>query len=147
MKMSKVYDDDGQLTNFDQKSSLDPRMIIPCEKTFPWFHYFWHCDLDLGVWPIFLKTLTLLKTFDISQIRPFCGYHYFLPCDLDLDPLFERFNLAKNFWIVSSRAFIFTWAFLVTRSSYWYQNICPCDLGHLKLVIIGGHLCFTNTSC
>ena len=22
-------------------------------------------------------------------------------------------------------------AFLVTRSSYWYQDICPCDLGHL----------------
>ena len=24
-----------------------------------------------------------------------------------------------------------TWAFLVTRSSYWYQDFCPCDLGHL----------------
>ena len=23
-----------------------------------------------------------------------------------------------------------TWSFLVTRSFYWYQNICPCDLGH-----------------
>ena len=22
-------------------------------------------------------------------------------------------------------------AFLVTRSSYWYQDICPCDLDHL----------------
>ena len=22
-------------------------------------------------------------------------------------------------------------SFLVTRSFYWYQNICPCDLGHL----------------
>ena len=23
-----------------------------------------------------------------------------------------------------------TWSFLLTRSFYWYQNICPCDLGH-----------------
>ena len=34
-----------------------------------------------------------------------------------------------------------TWPFLVTRSFYWYQNICPCDLGHYQ-----GHLCFRNTS-
>ena len=24
-----------------------------------------------------------------------------------------------------------TWAFHVTRSSYWYLDICPCDLDHL----------------
>ena len=46
-----------------RKAHLSLRMIIPCEKTFPWFHYFWHCDLDLGVWPIFLKTSTMLKTW------------------------------------------------------------------------------------
>ena len=38
-----------------------------------------------------------------------------------------------------------TWSFLMTRSFYWYQNICHCDLGHLW----NGHYrgqCFTNTS-
>ena len=29
----------------------------------------------------------------------------------------------------------------MTRSLYWNQGICPCDLGHYR-----GHLCFTNTS-
>ena len=41
-------------------------MIIPCDKTFSWFDYFLPCDLDLGIWPILLKTLTLLF-IDISQ--------------------------------------------------------------------------------
>ena len=42
-----------------------------------------------------------------------------------------------------------TWAILVTRSSYWYQDICPCDLGHLwKLTLSGAfvfhkHILFT----
>ena len=37
---------------------------------------------------------------------------------LEFDPFLENI-----------RAFI--WAFLVTRFSYWYQDICPCDLDHL----------------
>ena len=79
------------------------------------------CNLDLGVWLTFLKTLTLLITFEqwvieiwyftwvFLVIRPFCGYHYFLPCDLDLGvwPIFENFNLANNVWTVSARALIF----------------------------------------
>ena len=75
-------------------------VIIP----FRGYHYFLPCDLDLGVWPIFLKTLTLLITFEQWElelwyftwvflvIRPFSGYHYFLPCDLDLGvwPIFKK---------------------------------------------------------
>ena len=38
---------------------------IPCNKTFPWVPlFFLPCDLDIGVWPIFLKTLTLLIPFE-----------------------------------------------------------------------------------
>ena len=83
-------------------------------------HYFLPCDLDHGVWPIFLKTLTLLITFEqwvlelwyftriFPVIRPFRGYHYFDPVTLTLefDPFFENFNLAIHFWTVSARAFI-----------------------------------------
>ena len=32
------------------------------------------------------------------------------------------------------------WSFPVTRSLYWYQYICPCDLGHLIRAI-----CFSQT--
>ena len=32
-------------------------------RPFRGYHYFWPCDLDLGVWPFF-KTLTLLITFE-----------------------------------------------------------------------------------
>ena len=60
------------------------------------YQYFWPCDLDLGVWPNYLKILILLISFEqwvlepwyltwvFFMIRPFCEYHYFLPCDLDL---------------------------------------------------------------
>ena len=40
-----------------------------------------------------------------------------------------------------------TLPFLVTRSFYWYQNICPCDLGHCSNWPLSGALCFTNASC
>ena len=35
-----------------------------------------------------------------------------------------------------------TWAFLVTRSTYWYQNICPCDLDHLWNLTLSGAFVF-----
>ena len=38
-------------------------------------------------------------------------------------------------------------SFSVTRSFYWYQNICPCDLGLRWSQPLSGALCFTNTSC
>ena len=84
------------------------RMSIPCDKTFQWVPLFF----TLWPWPWslthFLKTLTLLITFEqwvlelwyftwvFLVIRPFRGYHYFLPCDLD-DPFFENFNLVITF--------------------------------------------------
>ena len=65
-------------------------------------------------------------TWIFSVIWHFRWYHYFLLCYLDLDPFFENFNLANNFWTVSARAFIFL------------MNI-PCDkifllvLNHIAL--------------
>ena len=71
-------------------------MSIPCDKIVPLVPLFY----TLWPWPWslthFLKTLTLLITFEqwmlelwyftwvFLVIRPFRGYHYFLPCDLDL---------------------------------------------------------------
>ena len=71
-------------------------MSIPCDNTFPWVPLFF----TLWPWPSslthFLKTLTLLITFEqwvlelwyftwvFFVMRPFCGYHYLLPWDLDL---------------------------------------------------------------
>ena len=71
-------------------------MSISCDKTFLWLPLFF----TLWPWPWslihFLKTLTLLITFEqwlldlwyftwvFLVIRPFLGYHYFWPSDLDL---------------------------------------------------------------
>ena len=126
-------------------------MSIPCDKTFlrvPFFFTLWPWPWSLTH---FVKTLTLLITFEqwvlelwcftwvFLVIRPFCEYHYFLPCDLDLRAflrfhyfcdldlrvwhlLFKNFNVAKNVWIVSTRALIFTWISLVMRSFSRYLN-------------------------
>ena len=70
-------------------------MSIPCDKTFPWVPLFF--TLWSWLWSLthFVKTFTLLITFEqwvlelwyfkcvFLVMRPFCGYHYFLPCDLD----------------------------------------------------------------
>ena len=87
---------------------------IPCDKTFHWLPLFF----TLWPWPWslihFLKTLTLLVTFEqwvlelwflpwvFLVIRPFWGYHYFWPCDLDL-----------GVWPIE--LWYFTWVFLVIR--------------------------------
>ena len=38
----------------------------------------------------------------ILVIRNYCGYQHFLPCDPDFGLLFENFNLANNFGIMST---------------------------------------------
>ena len=39
-------------------------MSIPYDQTFPWVPLFLTCDFDLGVWPIFMETLTFFITFE-----------------------------------------------------------------------------------
>ena len=77
-------------------STVNFTWVLLVIRPFRGYHYFLPCDLDLVVWPIFLKTLTLLITFEqwvlelwyftwvFLVMRPFSGYHFFLPCDLDL---------------------------------------------------------------
>ena len=98
------------------------------------YYYFWPCDLDLGVWPIFLKTLTLLKTFEqwvlelwyftwVSVvIRPFCGSIIFdlVTLTLEFDLLFKNLDLANNFWIVSARALIFHMSIPYDKTFAWF---------------------------
>ena len=101
-------------------------MNIPRDKTFPWVP----CELDLGVWPSFLKTLTLQITFELLVLnlwyftyifpvrRPFRGYHYFfyhVTLTLEFDSFFENFNLDTNFWTVSAGALIFHMRFFLRQ--------------------------------
>ena len=63
-----------------------------------------------------------------------------------------NFNFKKLTFVITSKNKILeipycTWSFLVIRSFYWHQNICPCDLGHCWNWPLSGALCFTNTSC
>ena len=96
-------------------------MSIPSDKAFQWVPLFF----TMWPWPSclthFLKTLTLLLTFEqwvlelwyftweFLVMRPFSGYHIFYPVTLTLefDLLFKNFKLANNFSIVSARASIF----------------------------------------
>ena len=98
-------------------------------RLFRGFNYFWHCDLDLGVWPIFFTTLTLLITFEhwvlelwyfkwiFIVVKLFRSFIIFdtVTLTLEFDPFFENFNLANKFCTVSARALIFTWIFPVIR--------------------------------
>ena len=36
----------------------------------------------------------------------------------------------------------YIWVFVVTRFSYWCQDICPCDLGHLWNCLLSGPFVF-----
>ena len=57
-------------------------MSIPCDKIFPCITNILPCDVDPGIWPTFLKTLTLLITFQqwvsffsyFTWKRSFCLY-------------------------------------------------------------------------
>ena len=112
-------------------------MNISCDKTFPWIPIF----LILWPWPWslihLLKTSTLLFTFELWVLELFL-FHMSIPCDMTF-PWF-------NYFLINIRASYCTWAFLATRSSYWYQDIYPCDLDHLWNGHYRWHLCFTNTS-
>ena len=93
------------------------QMSISCDKTFQWVPLFF----TLWPWPWtlthFLKTLSLLITFEqwVQELwcftwvflltRPFCGFPVTLA--LEFDPFFENFTLVYNLWTGNATAFIF----------------------------------------
>ena len=87
-------------------------MSIPCDKTFPWVPLFFTLWPWLWSLTYFLKTLTLLITF-------------------------EKWVLEISYC---------TWAFLLTRSSYWIKIFFLVTLAIFGIGHYWGHLCFTNTS-
>ena len=68
------------------------------------------------------------------------------PFDLDVWPIFKKKITLDITSLWQILEFLYCiWAFFVTISSYWYQDICSSDLntifgiGHYRR-----HLCFTN---
>ena len=137
-------------------------LSIPCDKTFPWEQLVLPCDLDLGVGPCFVS-LNLANNLWTASDRALI-FHISIPCDKTFPwvPLF--FTLWPWPWILTyflkTLTLLITfeqwelellsycnWAFLVTRFSLEYQDICPCDLGHLWNWPLSGAFVFTNTSC
>ena len=87
--------------------------ILPVIRPFCGYHYFWHCDLDLEVSPIFFDTFHLAYNFWTVSARAFI-FHMSIPFDKTF-PWFYYF-------LSNIRAFILHMTFLVTRSFYWYQD-------------------------
>ena len=93
-----------------------------------------------------IETLTLFTTFEqwvlelwyftwvFLVIRPFRVYHYFFtlwPWPWILIYFLKTLTLLITFEQWELELSYCNWAFLVTWYSYEYQDICPCDLGHL----------------
>ena len=109
---------------------------IYSNRSGPWKRTF----LSLWPWPGSLTYFWILLIW-IVRARALI-IHMSIPCDkifptvLNLLTLtFDKFFL-KLTLVMTSKIWILelpycTCLFPVTRSFYWYQNICPCDLGHL----------------
>ena len=103
-------------------------MNIPCDNTFPWYHYFYPVTLTLEFDPFF-ENFNIAYNFWTVIARTLI-FHMSNPCDKtfswvplfftlwpwpwSLAHFFENFNLTNNFWTASARALIF------------HMNI-PCD--------------------
>ena len=103
---------------------------------------------------LLLKNFNLANKFWIVNVRGLL-FHVNIPCEkiillvLNLltsifDQFLKKIYIGHNFLkipgkIPDIRASYCTWSFLVTRSFYWYQNICPnAILAFVGLAIIGG---------
>ena len=101
-------------------------MSIPCDKNFPWVPLFF----TMWPWPWslthFLKTLTLLITFEqwvlelwyftwvFLVLRSFRRYHYFytVTLTLEFDPFLKKtLTFANYFWTVSAWALLYHMSF------------------------------------
>ena len=78
-------------------------------------------DLDLGVWPNLLKTITMLRTFELWVLelihftwifvvtKSFHVYQHFYPVTLtfEIDIFSRNINLSHKFWTVCDRGLVF----------------------------------------
>ena len=102
----------------------------PWKRTFlslwPWpgiLTYFW----ILLIWIVRARALIIHMSIPCDKIFP----TVLNPLTLTFDKFFLKLTLVmtSKIWILELPYCICL--FPVTRSFYWYQNICPCDLGHL----------------
>ena len=119
-------------------------MSIPCDKTFQWVPIFF----TLWPWPWslthFLKTLTLLITFEQWVLEFWHTFNMSIPCDKTFLWVSWFFNLWSWPWslthflktltlLISFEQWVlellyFTWVFLVIRPFSGYHYFWPCDL-------------------
>ena len=80
------------------------------------------CSCDLGVWPTFLKTLSMRITFEQWDLELWCftWVPTIVTLTLEIDLLFENFNSVYNIWIVSAKALIFHISIFSMRTFQFY---------------------------
>ena len=105
---------------------------------------FYSVTLTLEFDPFF-KYFNLANKFRTVSARSFI-FHMSIPCDKTYPWVALFLTLLAWPWSfsINIRVFILHRAFLVTRSSYWYQDICPCDLDHLLNWPLSGAYVFPN---
>ena len=104
---------------------------------------------------LFFENFSLAKNFWIVSARASI-FHMSITCDkiillvLNLLTL-TLVQLKKRLWshLLKNKKLELpycTWSFIVKRSFYWYQNICPCELSLRWNWALSGALCFTISS-
>ena len=105
------------------------------------FHYiFSHDKPDFSYW-IKVKYLHVHRLLFLSLCIISSVIFYLDILHISLE---KKVNIIHNKRI-NIRAFICTLAFLVTRSLYWYQGICRCELGHLWNWPLSRGICVSHT--
>ena len=140
---------------------------IPCGKTFLWVPVLtlefvsakaliFHMSISSNI-TLTLQSGLRFEYFDvvnkiwIVRSRTLI-FHMNIACDkiflLVLNLLTLTFDHLFKFLKKKNKILEFpycTWSFLVTISFYWYQNICPCDLGNLWNWPLSGAFCVSQT--
>ena len=119
-------------------------MSILVIRRFCGYHYFFPCDLDLGVWPIFenfnlannfwtVSARALIFHMSILVIRPFLWIPLYLtlwPWPWSLTYFLKTYTLRISFeqWVLE--LWYFTWVFLVMRPLFLTLWPWPWSLTH-----------------
>ena len=84
-------------------------------RPFRGYHYFWHCDLDLGVWPFWGENFNLAYNFWTKEIRTFI-FHMSIQWDKN-SPSVSTWIL--NLWPSSWRLAYFFNTLTLLTFEYW----------------------------